>query len=431
LIREDFLHYLWKYKYFAIQQLETCDKRSLQIFQVGQHNLNSGPDFFNAKLQIGEQLWAGNVEIHVKASDWYVHHHEIDPNYDNVILHVVWENDMNVFQSNSTPIPTLELNGIVSKDMLANYIQLFSKKKKWINCENQITTISSFVRNNWLEKLFLERIERKSDFVLNLLQKSSNDWESVLFQMITMNFGLKVNKESFLNLANSVDFRIVRKQSTDLMKLESLFFGQAGFLQDELHDAYYLMLKKEYNFIKLKYQLEPIFKGQFYFFRLRPNNFPSIRLAQLAGLYYAQENLFSKIIAANTLDDFYTLFDFEISPYWRGHYNFASNSTKSSKRLTKSFIDLLLINTIIPLKFTYLKHIGRLEMEEFIQLAKEISPENNGIITVFKSLPFNEAGSKINIENAFESQAYLQLKNTYCDMQNCLQCAFGNALLKA
>jgi hypothetical protein len=231
-------------------------------------------------------------------------------------------------------------------------------------------------------------------------------------------------------LANAIDFKIARKQREDLMKLESLFFGQAGFLQDEVQDAYYLVLKKEYDFLKAKYLLRPLFKGQFHFFRLRPNNFPSIRLAQLAGLYHAQENLFSKIIGAKSLQDFYRLFDFEISPYWQEHYSFASNSTKSPKKLSKSFIDLLLINTIIPLKFTYFKQIGSLEIEAFLQLAKEISPEKNSIVSAFESLPFEGAGSKINIENAFESQAYLELKNTYCDRQKCLHCEFGNALLK-
>lgn len=430
MIREDFLHYLWQYKYFAIQKLESCDKQSLQVFQVGQHNYNSGPDFFNAKIQIGEQLWAGNVEIHVKASDWYVHHHEKDPNYDNVILHVVWENDMHVYQKNNTPIPTLELKNIVSKEVLNNYKRLFSKKHTWINCENHITSISDFIRNNWLEKLYFERIEQKSNFILELLLKSSNDWESVLFQMITMNFGMKVNKESFLSLANSMAFKIVRKHRNDRKILESLFFGQAGFLQDDLQDSYYKELQTEYHFSQIKYKLEPLFNGQFHFFRLRPNNFPSIRLAQLAGLYHVQENLFSKIIATNSLQDFYTLFDFEISPYWREHYNFTSKSVKSPKKLTKSFIDLILINTIIPIKFAYFKHIGKLDEEKFVQLVKEISPEKNSIITAFKSLPFEEAGSKIRIVNAFESQAYLQLKNTYCDKQKCLQCVIGNTLLK-
>jgi hypothetical protein len=430
LIREDFLHYLWQFKYFANQKLKTSENQSLQIFQVGQHNLNSGPDFFNAKLQIGEQLWAGNVEIHCKASDWYVHHHETDANYDNVILHVVWENDMNIYRKNNIPIPTLELKNIVSKEVFNNYKRLFSKKQTWINCENEFTSVSKFTRNNWLEKLYFERIEQKSNFVLELLRKSANDWESVLFQMITINFGLKVNKESFLNLANAIDFKIVRKQRNDLKIVEALFFGQAGFLEEDLQDSYYVDLKREYNFLRVKYKLEPLFNSQFHFFRLRPNNFPSIRLAQLAGLYHAQENLFSKIITANSLKEFYQLFDFEISSYWREHYNFTSNSAKSPKKLTKSFVDLLLINTIIPLKFTYFKHIGKLDEEKFMQLIKEISSENNSIIEAFKSLPFEEAGSKISIENALESQAYLQLKNMYCDEQKCLQCAIGNTLLK-
>lgn len=430
MIREDFLHYLWKYKYFAIQKLRTCDDELLEILQVGQHNFNSGPDFFNAKLRIGEQLWAGNIEIHVKASDWYVHHHEIDPNYDNVILHVVWENDINIYQKNNIPIPTLELKPIVSTDLIVKYQHLFSKQSTWINCENQFSTVSKFVRNNWLEKLYFDRMEQKSDFIFDLLKNSENDWEAVLFKMLTMNFGLKVNKESFFNLANSIDFRIIRKERFNVQKLEAVLFGQAGFLLDNFQDAYFQELKKEYNFIQLKYKLEPINKNQFNFFRLRPNNFPTIRIAQLAGLYHTQNNLFSKIVSADTLQDLYRLFNVGISNYWKHHYIFSSKSINRPNKLANSFIDLLIINTIIPIKFSYFKQIGRSNEDLFLSLSKEMTPEKNSIVDKFKSLPFDLTGSNIVIQNSFESQAYLQLKNKYCDKQNCMQCAIGNALLK-
>lgn len=431
LIPEDFLHYLWKYKFFATKELQTTTNIPIQIITIGEQNVNSGPDFFNSKLKIGNQLWAGNVEIHVKASDWYVHKHENDTNYDNVILHVVWENDAEVYSKNNEIIPTLELKSIVSKDLINKYQALFSKQLKWINCENKINSIDQFTLNNWLEVLYFERLEQKSNLIQNLLKNSANDWEAVLFKLLAKNFGLKVNGDAFLNLANSIDFKIVRKEQNNLLNLEALFFGQAGFLEEEIESSYYKKLQKEYQYLQLKYKLEPLYKGQFQFFRLRPNNFPTIRLAQLAMLYFTHHNLFSKILDAKCLEDFYDLFSLKISDFWQQHYSFTSGSVRRSKKITKSFIDLLIINTIIPIKFMYYKQIGKQDEESILELIKQIQPEKNSIINKFESLPMNKEGSCISVDNAFESQSFLQLKNEYCNSQRCLHCAIGNSLLKS
>lgn len=430
MIREDFLHYLWKHKVFINEKLQTIDKVGLRILKQGEHNLNSGPDFFNAKIEIGNQLWAGNVEIHVKSSDWYLHQHERDENYHNVILHVVWENDIEIYHKNNTIIPTLELNSIVSRRILNQYQVLFSKPLRWINCENIIASIDNFTLHNWLEVLYLERLQQKSKLIQQLLLNSANDWEAVLFQLLTKNFGLKVNGDSFLNLARSIDFKIIRKEQNNLLSLEALLFGQAGFLQEELEEPYFKLLKTEYTFLRMKYQLEPLFKGQFQFFRLRPNNFPTIRLAQLASLYFLWNNLFSKIMNTESLHDFYALFDTNTSPFWKQHYSFTSNSRKRSIKISKSFTDLLLINTIIPLKFIYFKHIGLLQEESIINISKKIPSEKNNIIKKFKSFINNDRMQELKINNAFESQAFLQLKTAYCDKQRCLQCAIGNAILR-
>jgi len=428
-MKEDFLHYLWKFKFFAIKELRTTQNIPLEIIKTGQHNFNSGPDFFNSKLKIGNEVWAGNVEIHVKSSDWYVHGHESDTNYDNVILHVVWIYDLEIFGSGNRVIPTLELNKIVSRCLIRKYQKLFSKSVHWINCENDIHTIDNFTLNNWLESLYFERLEQKSIVIQQLLKKCTNDWEATLFKLLTKNFGLKVNGESFSNLANSLDFKIVRKERDNLNKLEALFFGQAGFLFEEIEEGYYIILQKEYKYLQLKHDLKPLNKGQFQFFRLRPSNFPTIRLAQLSKLYFSKNSLFATILKAENKDDFYKIFDIEPSEFWQDHYNFSSVSSKRTNKLTKSFIDLILINTIIPLKFTYYREMGDLDAVYFLNLIHQIQPEKNNIIKKYKSLLQGKKGTSI-IRSSLHSQSFLQLKNEYCNLNRCLSCAIGNSLLK-
>lgn len=430
VIQEDFLHFLWKFKYFAINKLKTTSNVEVQVLQVGEHNLNSGPDFFNSKLKIGVQIWAGNVEIHVKSSDWYVHQHEKDPNYDNVILHVVWKDDVDVIGKNNKAIPTLELYNIVSKDLISQYQTLFFKPKKWINCEFQISSIDDFIINNWLEVLFFERLEQKSKLIQTLLNACANDWEAVLFKILAKNFGLKVNGVSFLNLANSIDFKIIRKEQYSLKSLEALLFGQAGFLEENKEGIYYNKLQKDYKYLQLKYNLNPLFTGQFQFFRLRPNNFPTIRLAQLAMVYHKKPSLFSAILDSKNLEDFYRLFDVKISDFWQYHYSFNLSGVKRSKGISKSFVELLVINTIIPLKFMYLRKSGKLTLEELLDLSKQIKPERNSIIYNYETIFKKNSIANRRFKSAMESQALIQLKTAYCDKQFCLKCAIGNALLK-
>lgn len=436
LIREDFLHYLWRFKYFAINKLQTTSNEPIHIINVGEHNFNSGPDFFSAKIKIADQLWAGNVEIHVKSSDWYLHHHEQDSNYDNVILHVVWVDDIGVYDKNNRLIPTLELNTYVSQGILDQYSLLFSKKMKWINCENLITTIDNFTVDNWLEVLYFERLEEKTNLINTFLESSSNDWEAVLFKLLVKNFGLKINGDAFLNLADSIDFKVLRKEQFKLINIEAIFFGQAGFLQEKKEDPYYQKLQIEYRYLQKKYHLEPVFNGQFQFFRLRPNNFPTIRIAQLAYLYFSHHNLFSKILEINTKDSFYKLFRIKTSSFWEQHYGFASKSVSRPKKLSKSFIDLIIINTVIPIKFMYFKHMGHFKEELILNLIKQIAPENNSILKKFESL-FDKRSIlpgdtyfKLSIDNALDSQALLQLKNAYCNYQLCLKCSIGNSLIQ-
>lgn len=421
-MQEDFLHYLWKHKKIDVSNLKTNSNETISIVSVGRHNLNSGPDFFNAQLKIGNQLWAGNVEIHVKSSDWFLHNHETDPNYDNVILHVVWEHDTEVFRKNNSIIPVLELKHYTPKLALNNYEKLFSKRLKWINCEDNFASVEDFKIQNWLERLYFERLERKSEDIEQLLKDSKNDWEAVLFKMLAKNFGLKVNGESFLSMASSFDFSVLRKTQSNRTALEAILFGQSGLLEAPIQDAYYSELVKEYSFLKQKFKILNANVAPVQFFRLRPPNFPTIRLSQLASLYNQYQNCFSKIMETETLEALYDMFSLATAPFWESHYTFQKTSKPSKKVLTKSFVDLLLINTIIPLKFSYAKHQGKQIDDAIISLVQEIASEKNNIIEKFNSL------KKVST-TALQSQGLIQLKNNYCDKNKCLHCAVGNSIL--
>lgn len=421
-MKEDFLHYVWKHQLFSKTNLQSTEFNTIEIVFSGTHNTNSGPDFLNAKIKIDNILWAGNLEIHVTSSDWYLHQHENDTNYDTVILHVVWEDDVEVFGKNNLPLPTVNISKLVANDLLLNYKKLYSKEQRWIPCEKDIITVDSFVFDHWKERLFIERLEDKSVLITQLLNDSNNDYEAVLFKLLAKNFGLKTNAEAFLNFASSIDFTIVRKLQNDVFKLQSLFFGQTGFLEKKSEEKYVIDLKNEYDYLKHKFSLKSIHNGQFQFFRMRPTNFPTIRIAQLASLYHKHQNLFSKLIETSDLKIIYQLFSVDLDDFWKTHYTFQKVSSKSVKRITNSFVDLLLINTIVPLKFNYLKSRGEVDEAELLGLIQQLKPEKNSIIDKFKEL-------EISFKNAFETQALLQLKNKYCAKKRCLQCAIGNVIL--
>ncbi len=421
-MKEDFLHYVWQYKKFDFSNLMTVYGEEVTIINSGQFLQMSGPDFFNAQMVIGDQKWAGNVEIHVKSSDWYLHNHENDTNYDNVILHVVWENDTPIFRKNNSEIPTLELKKYVFNEVLENYKKL-KTQKSWIYCESEISSIDGFSLQNWQERLFFERLERKAIPIEQLLEETENDWETVLFLMLAKNFGLNTNGEPFLKIAKSIPFSVVRKESFEIENLEALIFGRADLFPVEVEDLYAKELKNRYDYLFQKYQLKKLIVEPVQFFKHRPDNFPTIRLAQLAMLYHQQRNLFSKIISVSKIDEFYKLFDISVSNYWQTHYHFDKESPRKKKSFSKSFVDLLVINTIIPLQFAYAKSKGREISEAVLDLIKAISPEKNSVIEKFATFA-------IKSQNAFETQSLLQLKNEYCDKSKCLQCAVGIELLK-
>jgi hypothetical protein len=421
-MKEDFLHYLWKFKKFQTSFLQTTNHQSVTIIHSGEYLQLAGPDFFNAQIIIDNQKWAGNVEIHLKSSDWYVHHHEIDEAYDNVILHVVWQHNVSVFRKDNSEIPTLELKNFVDQETMARYQSLVAPKT-WLYCENQLDQVPGFIIRNWRERLFFERLEHKSELIDFVLRQTNNDWEATLFCLLAKNFGLNTNGAVFFKMALSIPFSILRKESDTAESIEALLFGISSLLNDEKQDVYYSRLRTKFNYLVHKHQLVLPILEPIQFFRLRPDNFPTIRLSQLANLYGTHLNLFSKILGANSIEQLYQLFHVSASPYWQSHYQFDHVSKSRNKSLSTSFVDLIIINTIVPIQFAYAKSLGKENMEEGMVLLESIKAEHNNTIQKFQTIG-------IIAENAFGSQALLQLRNEYCSKSRCLECDIGIELLK-
>ena len=421
-MNEEFLVYVWRYKLFSSFDFETVNNTGIEILSFGTRNYDSGPDFFNAKIKIGEQLWAGNVEIHVNSSDWYKHKHQHDKAYNNVILHVVFNHDKDV-EVLGNILPVLELKNYISEKVIENYNSLTKPSKSFLHCGNTNCLNHDFEYDNWLESIFIKRIEQKLENINNQLNISASHWEQVLFRTISRSFGLKLNGDAFANFASSFEYKIFQNLASERSSVESLFFGQSGFLDEDFNDEYFLSLKSEYKFLKSKYSLIPINNSQYKFFRTRPSNFPTLRLAQLAAVYSKHPDLFSKIIKSKNIDEIKSFFDIEVNTFWETHYNFKSESKKSSRLLTDKFIELIILNSIIPIRFTYFKSISDFDkVEESIVLAEKLKKENNIIISEFENQGWK-------VKNAKESQALLYLKKEYCDKNLCLDCLIGKRVL--
>ena len=422
-MEEELLIYVWRYKLFSNFNFQTVNNKSIEIISFGTRNYDSGPDFFNAKIRIDGQLWAGNVEMHVNSSDWLKHKHQNDKAYNNVLLHVVYNHNKEI-EVLGRELPVLELKNYISDKVISNYNLLTIPSKSFLHCAKTNELNHDFEYDNWIESIYVNRLEDKIKSITNQLEISATHWEQVLFRTIARSFGLKLNGDAFANFASSFEYKVFQHIASDKDLIEALFFGQSGFLDDDYKDDYYKKLKSNYEFIKRKYSLNPISKSQFKFFRTRPANFPTIRLAQLASLYYIHPNLFSKIISDNTVEEIKSFFDVEVNDFWKNHYNFKSESKKSEKQLTSSFVELLILNSIIPIRFAYFKSVSNFDkVEQSIALAEDLKKESNTIISEFEA-----QGWKVN--NAKESQALLYLKKNYCDKNNCLKCLIGKRVLQ-
>ncbi len=415
---EDFLHYIWKFKLFDFTDLHTQHKEKVRIINAGEHNTHAGPDFFNAKIKIGKTTWAGNVEIHTKSSEWFKHHHQKDKAYKNVILHVVFENDLN----GSDNMPTIELKNIINSNIHRNYLSLIQSSSR-IPCQNHIHTIDEFYIKSWLDRLVIERLERKTASILSSLKMNHNNWEETFYQFLARNFGLKINAEPFELLAKSLPVKVLAKHKNNLHQIEALLFGQAGLLNRKFKNEYPNALKKEYRFLQKKFSLKPIELHLWKFLRLRPANFPTIRIAQFAQLIFQSSHLFSKILECKTVKELDKPFNINTSAYWDTHYNFDTPSTNKKKKLGKTAVNTIIINTIIPFLFIYGKQkANNAYQKKALQLLENIPSENNNIIKNWQQL-------KVRTKSAYDSQALLQLKNEYCNNKKCLYCVIGNKIL--
>lgn len=421
---ENILHFIWKYKLFNPIGLVTTEGHPLQILNCGSLNLNSGPDFFNARIKLDDTLWAGNVEIHYKSSDWLAHRHQTDKAYDNVILHVVWEDDISIKRTNNTTIPVLTLKNIVDPNIIENY-DLLVRNNYWIPCEKQVMYVDNFTKHQTLDRMLTERLESKSDLIKDIYDLYKGSWEDTFYVVLARSFGFKVNSLPFELLAKQLPQILLAKHKNKQLQVEALVFGVAGFLNEDLNDDYYQSLRNEFEFLKVKYNLIPIDKSLWKFSKTRPDNFPTIRLAQFSALILKSQHLFSKIIAITDLKDYKKLFkELPISSYWQNHYLFNRQVNYKSTDLGASSIDNVLINALAPLLFFYGRQTGNINFINYsVDLLTTIKAENN-----VYTRGFEERGFKIS--NAFDSQAVIHLKKEYCDEKKCLNCGIGLKIIK-
>ena len=416
------LQFIWQMQYFNRTELLTAEGDPLQIISPGEWNLNQGPDFKGARIRIGDNTWVGHIELHVLASDWNLHKHASDRNYSNIILHVVWENDVSITNSSGNPIPALVLQDKVSKLLLQRYEELMQAPNP-IACAGNIHKVKSLVWASWKQRMITERLERKARHISEHLKHCRNHWEEVFWWTIARNFGIHLNAESFEAIAMSLPIRILTKHKSQVQQLEAFLFGQAGLLDREFKDKYPAMLKKEYEFLRTKYRITPI-KVPIHFLRMRPGNFPSIRLAQLAMLIHQSTHLFSQIREADSIKQVMKLLDITANDYWHYRYVWDEASSFRKKTLGRQMVDNIIINTVVPSLFAYgLMHNEAHHKEKALHWLDRVATERNSILAEWDRIG-------VISRSASDSQALLELRHSYCNGKYCLNCAIGNALLK-
>ncbi|MDR2953536.1 MAG: DUF2851 family protein [Prevotella sp.] len=417
---EDILHYIWKFRLFN-KDMKTTDGKPIEVIDVGIHNFNEGPDFFNAKIKIEDKVWAGNIEIHQNSKDWIKHKHQESKSYNSVILHVVKKADCEVVNELEQSVPQCEIS---YPDSINENYEFLIHSKTDIPCCNYIGDMPTLHLNSWMNSLLIERLERKSNHIKELLARFNNSWEDVFYVILSRNLGFGLNSDSFERLALSLPLKYILKQGDNIIQTEALLFGQAGMLDDaKVKDDYYSLLQKEYEFLRNKYDLKPLESYIFKSMRTRPNSMPQIRIAQLAALLHSSKALFSKIINCDDLGRIRLMFHVNASEYWQTHYAFGSLSERKSKYLGDASLDIILINTVVPLLFIYGKFVDSDKYcERALSFLEMILPEKNSITKRFSQL-------KMPLNNAADSQAMIQLKREYCELRKCLFCRIGHRLL--
>jgi len=419
-MKEELLHYVWQYGLFTAKPLRTTNGEEVEIIDCGRKNEDAGPDFFNAKIKIGGTLWAGNVEIHLSSTDWNHHNHSKDKSYNSVILHVVERANYTIYRQNGEEIPQLEIT--VRSDIKERH-ELLLASKEWIRCESLWSGLPvEFVRLH-LNKLLHERLIRKTDAILKHLAQNNNNWEETFYVFLARNFGMNTNTLPFEMLAKSLPFSFLGKHKDNLVQIEALLFGQAGLLNGEAEDEYFRFLRKEYAFLRQKFSLSPVDPSLWKFSKMRPVNFPQVRIAQFAALIHHSGKLFSQLLETGDLVKLRSFFLHKPSAYWEDHYSFGEVSPKRRKVIGEKSIDVLLINAVVPFLFAFsIKKDLPDIMERAYIILEKIAPEQNSIIEKWKFLG-------INAESAYDTQALLELKKQYCDEKKCLQCGIGHRLL--
>ena len=416
------MQYIWQHRLWIPSQMRTVDGLRVQVIDPGLLNTDAGPDFFNAKVKIDGRLWVGNVEIHVKASDWYRHRHDTDPAYDSVILHVVDRDDTSVRRSNGETIPQLRMP--CSAEFHKQYHTLVDSASTELPCSREIATIPSIYLTDWFDNLAHQRLYSKADRINSLLDKNAGDWEETCYITLARSLGFGVNSESFERLATGLPLRFMSKHSDSLLSVEALLFGQSGLLEQAPDDNPYAQsLKEEYRFLAHKFSLRPLQSPGWKMARMRPPNFPHRRIALLASLICGGFRMMSRIVEASTEAKARELFDRPLSGYWADHCSFNPIVSRSMRALSRQSLDILVINAVVPLTYAYaLSRNDTSLCEQAISLLQQLQPETNSIVALFRQ-------SGVKCRDAFTSQALIQLRREYCESRKCLYCRIGHRML--
>lgn len=417
-IKEDFIYYLWENR-LLIKDLKTTDGEDINIISIGHRNNNSGADYLNARIKINKTLWAGQIEIHVLASDWFKHKHQYDDNYNNVILHVVYRKD-----TDEVKIPTLEIKDKFDKSLFYNY-KTFLHSKNWIPCSDHIGNVQNFTLISWLDRMLIEHLENECKDLGLKLKNCNYDWEQTFYQRLMRHFGLKVNNDAFEYLSKILPLSLLLRHRDNKIYIESMMFGCAGFLENEFDEEYPLLLKREFKMLRSKFGLKVMPASNWKFLRLRPPNFPTIRIAQLAKILINNGNMFSLIRDSDDIEGISRLFEVELDPYWDNHFQFNKTSKiERRKTLGKTAIDSVIINAIVPILFHY-GHTHSIESykEKAMCYLEQIEAEDNLIIRNFKN-------SGIILQNSFQTQAIMYMHKYYCTKRRCLECRIYYILSK-
>lgn len=424
-MKESFICYLWNHHLFDYLEVKTTKGEPLKVLSPGFYNSDAGPDFKQALVQIGEVKWAGDVEIHIRSSDWFRHKHHLDEKYKSVALHVVYEHDVDIERMPNEFFPTLEVKSLVLAGMYDRYQRLVGSLEL-LPCQPCLSKIDPIYFHDQISTMIMERMLRKQDLIFHQLEQCQYDWHETLYRLLAISFGFKTNATAFELLARSLPYKIIKRHADSLLQINALVFGQAGMLERSYVDTYYNSLKYEYDYLRYKYQIDPIGGHHWNWLRLRPSNFPCVRLGQFSALLYKSSDLLAFLLQHNSVDSIRDFFLVEADDYWRKHYQFGKETMLThSVLLGKDAINLLLINTVIPILFAYYRFSGNDQRLEFtIQMLEQLPFEVNKRTRIYENTPFPK-------RSALDSQALMELLENYCKEKSCLECGIGERIVRS